>query len=953
MRLPLRALLAISLAAAPAAAQNASKKPITQDTYDLWRTISGTAISADGKWVAYTQSPVVGNGELVVRATTGSAEFRAPRGYTGREQLMPSADSASIFNPAAPVFSGDGRFVAALVYPAKDAVDKARRAKVRAADQPKTSLTIVALPQGQPTTVSRVRSFRMARNGGAWLAYLLEADSGAPVTPPARNGARPDSAEKRKDAGTVLVLRAMATGAEERIENVTLYAIDESEKWLTYAVSSKDGATDGVYARALTANAAAPAVALATAKGNYKGLTIDRKGTQVAFTTDRDDYAAKKSRYTLMHSTLPQSATVVATSAQLPAGLLVADRNGPAFTRDGSAVTFGMMTPPLDSIPADSLAEKAIYDLWNYRDDRLQPQQKLELARDRNRTFTAVYQVALKKVVPLGGDSLPQLTLSEDGKVALAVTNVPYLIEQMWAESDAGTDAWVIDATTGARRRIATKVQERAALSPNGKYVVWYSDARWWVHDVKLNKTRDLTGNIADIRFDQETWSTPSTPNPWGIGGWTTGDNRVLVYDRWDVWEMDPAGVVPARRITDGVGRQRHIAFRVVRTDLDEPTIDPAQPLLLSALNDSTKDAGFWTDRIGGSEPPQQIVMSANRYGVPLKARKAQQFVLTRQTYREFPDLYTGAALSSVNKISDANPQQGEYTWGNVQLVGWRTLDNVPMRGLLYTPENFDASKQYPMIVYYYEEHTNDLNAYVAPGGRNTVNPTSYTSLGYLVFMPDIHYVPGYPGPSAYRTIIPGVQALIAKGFVNPKQLGITGQSWGGYQTAYIATQTSMFAAAVPNATVANMTSAYGGIRWETGLARAFQYEKSQSRLGCSIWQCRDRYIENSPLFFADRVTTPLLFMANDADGAVPWYQGIEFFVALRRLGKEAYMVSYNGDAHNPTKRANQKDIDRKMQEFFAHHLLGAPAPEWMTRGIPNIQKGRDQVHMAGDSDTP
>ena len=969
-------LTALLATASSAAAQPAAKKPITQDSYDLWRTIGGTTLSPDGAWVAYTLSPVVGNGELIVRATAGIAEHRIPRGYTGREQLAPSADSASIFNPAAPVFSGDGKTVAALTYPRKDAVDKGRRAKLRAADQPKTSLAIMALPSGTVTTVPRTRSFRMAKNGGAWMAYLLEADSGTPATPPAR-AARPDSAdknaptEKKKDPGTMLVLRALATGAEERIENVTLYAIDESEHWLTYAVSSKDGATDGVYVRALSANTAAPAVAIATGKGNYKGLTLDRKGTQLAFTSDRDDYAAAKPKYALLHSTLgalpgttrgaqsgatsttPQPAQVVATSAALPAGLLVADRGGPAFTRDGSALTFGMMTPPLDSIPADSLAEKANYDLWNYRDDRLQPQQKLELARDRNRTFAAVYQPATRRVVALGGDSLPQVQVSDDGKVALAVTDVPYRIEEMWAQNEAGTDVWIIDATTGARRRVATKIPFRATLSPGGRYVLWFDQKRWWAHDVKANRTRDLTGAIADVRFDEETWSTPTVPEPWGTGGWTTLDQRVLLYDRWDVWEVDPAGVAAAKRLTDGVGRERHLQFRVVRLDLDEPAHDPAKPLLLSALDDSTKDAGFWTDKVGVTEPPRQIVMGANRWGTPLKARNAQQLVVTRQDYRTFPDLHTGTSLDQLTRLSDANPQQAEYPWGNVQLVSWRSSDNVPLRGLLYTPEGFDPKRQYPMLVYFYETHTNDLHAYVAPGGRNTINPTSYTALGYLVFMPDIHYIDGYPGPSALKSIVPGVQALIAKGFVNPKQVGITGQSWGGYQTAYIVTQTSLFSAAVPNATVANMTSAYGGIRWETGLARAFQYEKSQSRLGCSLWQCRDRYIENSPLFSADRITTPLLFMANDADGAVPWYQGIEFFVALRRLGKEAYMVSYNGDAHNPTKRANQKDIDRKMQEFFAHHLLGAPAPAWMIKGIPNIQKGRDQVHMAGDDDTP
>ncbi|MBI2797091.1 MAG: S9 family peptidase [Gemmatimonadetes bacterium] len=950
----LRGLAALPLFSVPVLSQAQGKRPITQDTYDRWHTIGGTTVSPDGKWVAYTLSPVVGNGELVVRSTQGTAEYRVPRGYTGRAQLQPAADSAAQFTPAAPVFSGDSKFVAVLAYPDRDAMDQARRSRLRAELQPKAGLAIVGLADGKVGTVPRVKSFRLARDGGAWLAYLLEGDSVAAPAPP-RRSAGADSTERRKDAGTTLVLRALATGGEERIADVIGYTIDDGEKWLAYAVSSKSGDTDGAFVRALSASAAAPAVALAAGKGNYKGLAIDRKGTQVAFVTDRDDYAARRPKYALWHASLGARpvAQAVVNAAQLPSGLVVADRGGPAFTREGTAITFGMAPPAQDSIPADSLAEKAVYDLWHWKDGKLQPQQKVELARDRNRTFTAVWQVATRTLVPLGGDSLPQVQVSADGRTALAVTAVPYEIEQMWAESDAGTDVWLLDATTGARRKVASKVPFRAQLSPGGKYVLWYDDHRWFAHDVKAARTRDLTGAIPGVRFDQETWDTPSLPNPWGSGGWSTHDARVLVYDRYDVWELDPAGVVPPRRLTDGTGRERHTILRVVRTDLDEPSLDASQPLLLSAIDDSTKHAGFWTDRIGGTAPPVPIVMSPNRWGTPLKARKAGQFVVTRQSYREFPDLYTGERLDALARISEANPQQGEYPRGDVQLVRWLSADGVPLRGLLYTPEGFDSTRTYPMLVYFYEEHSNDLFAHVTPTGRNLINPLVYNSLGYLVFMPDIHYIEGYPGPSAVKSIVPGVQSLIARGFVDPRRLGIGGQSWGGYQTAYLVTQTNMFAAAVPNATVANMTSAYGGIRWGSGLARSFQYEKSQSRIGCSIWTCRDRFIENSPLFFADRIKTPLLFMANDNDGAVPWYQGIEFFVALRRLGKEAYMVTYNGDEHNPTKRANQKDIDRKMQDFFGHHLLGQPAPGWMRKGIPMLVKGRDQVRMATDSVTP
>jgi dipeptidyl aminopeptidase/acylaminoacyl peptidase len=279
-----------------------------------------------------------------------------------------------------------------------------------------------------------------------------------------------------------------------------------------------------------------------------------------------------------------------------------------------------------------------------------------------------------------------------------------------------------------------------------------------------------------------------------------------------------------------------------------------------------------------------------------------------------------------------------------VELVSWKSGDGPMLQGLLYKPENFDSTKKHPMVVYFYESLSDNLHQYHAPSGRNVINPAVYASNGYLVFFPDIHYTDGFPGRSAMQSIVPGVQALIARGFVDDKAVGIGGQSWGGYQSAYIITQTPMFRAAFLGAPVANMTSAYGGIRWESGNSRAGQYEHGQSRIGKSLWDAPFRYIENSPLFYMDKVRTPMLIMSNDADGAVPWYQGIEMYVAARRFGKEAYLLNYNGDGHNPRKRANQLDVDRRMQQFFAHHLRGEPMPDWMKAGIPFLQKGRDQL---------
>jgi dipeptidyl aminopeptidase/acylaminoacyl peptidase len=331
-------------------------------------------------------------------------------------------------------------------------------------------------------------------------------------------------------------------------------------------------------------------------------------------------------------------------------------------------------------------------------------------------------------------------------------------------------------------------------------------------------------------------------------------------------------------------------------------------------------------------------------WGTPLKAKNADQYLVTKGTFVDFPNLYAGPRLTSLAKISDANPQQKDYNWGTVELVHWVSNDGFEQKGLLYKPENFDPTKKYPMISYFYEQLSNGLHSYVPPNGRNVINPTHYVSNGYLVFEPDIHYEVGYPGPSAMKSVIPGVQMLVGRGYVDVKHMGLQGQSWGGYQTLYMITQTQMFAAAMAGAPVVNMTSAYGGIRWGSGVARAFQYEKTQSRIGGSIWEYPTRYIENSPLFWLDKVTTPLFIMNNDADDAVPWYQGIETFVGMRRLGKEVYFIDYNNDVHNPASRANQKDIAMRMQQFFDNKLKGAPAPDWMVHGIPYRDKGRDQL---------
>ncbi len=959
------------IVAASSAAAQATKRSLTPADWDHWRSTTGTAMSQDGKWVAYSLTPQVGDGDFVVRSTTGGTEYRVPRGFIGRPNMTPGFTGGRGGGgggggvPAGRI-AADSRFAAVLTYAPMTAFDSARRSGRggRPGPQPKAKLAIVDLGTGNVTLIADVRGFEMPAQAGGWIAYQIDTgdstaaeggasgeNAGGPGGRGGRGGGGAPAAEagpngRRKPPGSTVVLRNLATGAETRIDSVTTYAFDDSAKWLGYVVSTRGGEGDGVFVRVPGKDTS---IALMAGKGDYRDFAFDRAGSQVAFTTDRDDFSAREPKFTLYYASLKDAKPVpVATAGSVGRGLLVADYGRVAFSRSGTAIEFGVAPPRLDTVPHDSLYDKAIFDLWAWNDPHIMPQQKVDAARDRNRTFVALYQIASRKLVQLTDDSVPNATVSEDARAAMATSDVPYAIPAMWGEG--GSDVYAVDAATGRRSLVKKDLRgSRPALSPGGRFITYMDDGHWFAYDIAAGHTTDLTGSLKGDRFDDELDDHPDIAPAYGIGGWTTGDRSVLLYDRYDVWEVDPTGARGPVVATDSVGRREHLIFRVVDLEREDPFIDPRQPVLLSALNEDTKAGGFYWLRLGARRAPEKIVMADADFGIPLQAKHAGQLVVTRGTFEEFPDLYTGSDLTHLARISDANPQQKDFNWGTAELVHWISADGIPLSGILYKPENFDPARKYPMITYYYERLSDNLYHYVPPGGRNVINPTHYVSNGYLIFEPDIPYEIGYPGPSAMKAVIPGVEMLVARGYVDLNALGLQGHSWGGYQTAYMITQTHMFKAAMAGAPVADMFSSYGGIRWQTGINRSFQYEHTQSRIGGSIWEYPLRYVENSPLFWADKITTPLLMMANDGDGSVPWYQGIEMYVALRRLGKEVYLIDYNGDEHNPTKRANQMDIAMRMQQFFDYHLRGFPEPDWMIHGIPYLQKGRDQLgHPAG-----
>jgi acetyl esterase/lipase len=571
--------------------------------------------------------------------------------------------------------------------------------------------------------------------------------------------------------------------------------------------------------------------------------------------------------------------------------------------------------------------------------------QKLQLQRERRRSYLAVAHLGDGRVVQLGAPDVPEVTVGVHGTadIALGTSELPYRQMISWDSPDY-RDVYLVDVRTGDRELILERTQARPTVSPEGRYLTWYDNVteEWLARNIESGRTVTLTDGIPYPLYDEQH-DTPSPPRAYGSAGWTTGDQLFLINDRYDIWATDPTGRTAPRRITEGRGRDERVTFRFIELDADADAIDPSAPLLLSAFHRDTKDAGFYRDRVAGGEEPQRLLFMARRFGRPRKADDADVLVFTRSSVEEFPNLWVSDLdFRRPRKVSDANPQQHEYRWATVELVEWLSADGTPLQGLLYKPEGFDATRKYPLMVNFYERDSDNLHVHHPPiPHRSVVRPTFYASRGYVVFMPDVVYEIGYPGESALDAVVPGVLHLIDQGFIDEDRIGVQGHSWGGYQIAYLVTKTNLFRAAAAGAVVSNMTSAYGGIRWGSGMSRMFQYERTQSRIGATLWEAPMRYIENSPLFWADKVETPLLMMHNDADGAVPWYQGIEYFVALRRLNKPVWMVNYNDEPHWPVTYHEKRDWNIRMQQFFDHFLKDAPAPIWLERGIPATEKGR------------
>ena len=935
------------------------QRPIELADIMAWKGINATALSENGEWFGYRIGPSEGDSEVVIRQTKGDKEYKFSIGEVPAPPILfgpPDPSTLSVAGPAV-AFSSVGKYAAFTMYPSRS--EAAQLKKQRKPIQSKVG--IVNLASGEKIEVAKVRRFAFSGEAGGWIAlhkYGPEAPSGAAPAggspaggspgggPPASGG--PNATREERPKGSDLILRELASAQEINIGNVADFAFDKKGRYMAWTIDAQDRAGNGVAIRDMESGAIRP---LDTDdKAVYSRLAWTEEGNGLAALKGIEDKAYEDKLYSVLgfkeFGPAGAQKTIFNPSGfdGFPVGMTVSPNRTPSWTKDLSALLFGIYKPKKKERPqgerVDAQASDASSDekvdlvLWHWKDKRLQSMQQVQENQDKNYSYLAIYRPAEKKFIRLADDQMRQVTPAPEQKYAIGRSEDPYeLMSHLDGRSFA--DISVINLQTGERKLALTKSRWTMGSSPTGTHFVYYNDGQYYAYDMTSGQSVNLTKSVSTSFIDAENDVNVVKP-PTPFVGWSKDGKYVLLSDNWDIWQV-PVGGGGAINLTVN-GRSDQIRYRrPAILDPDQRGFDLSKPLYLDVYSEWTKKDG-----IGMIEPAKpgvkRLTWEEASYGGVIKAKKADVYLYTRQTYKDPPDYYaTDATLMNGKRITNLAEGQDKFLWSSgTILVNYTSAKGDKLQGALHLPANYEKGKAYPTLVYFYEKMSQTAYQYSRPSA-NGFNPSVYTSNGYAVFNPDITYKLNDPGMSAVWCMVPAVKAAIATGVVDPKRIGIHGHSWGGYQTAFIITQTDMFAAAIAGAPLTDMISMYGLIYKNSGVTNGQIFESSQGRFTSGPWENWEAYTRNSPVAFAQNVKTPLIILHNDKDGAVDFTQGVEYYNTLRRLQKPVVLLEYIGENHGLAKRANQKDYTVRMKEFFDHYLMGKPMPRWYEEGVQRL----------------
>ena len=922
-----RALLLLSclLSAMPAAAQE--KPTLTPADYGRWEALTAQPqpLSADGRWLVYG-----------IGRTDGQRELRLAN-------LQTFATTTRAFGER-PAFSADSQWLADLV-----GMSEADEASLKKAKKPvHKSLRLTRLATGETTTIDGIESFAFSASGShlAMRRYPPQAD----------DAAKPNEWGDEPPSSAALIIRTLATGVDLSIGQVSQFAWQSKGSLLAIAVAADGGTGNGVQ---LYDGASGRLRVLDSSSSIYSGL---------AWRKDADDLAVLRSvsapsrgglsntllTWTGLAAAETRRDYVPADDAAFPAGMRVMSSRPPSWSDDGAYVFIGLRTwaeLPAEQ-PAGSDDERPAVDVWHPRDAIVMPKQKLDARDERRKSLLAAWHVADGRLRPIA-KSLAEIVTPIKGRAeALVVDTAPYAMARSIGRPAA--DFAVADLRSGARRALKAKIDDREAeVSPRGRYLLYLLDDHYWTIDLESGAQVNLTGKVASTFIDRESDATVAQKPPFGVAGWTEGDASVLLYDRFDIWELraDGSGAV---RLTNGAAeevRHRYLPLDAApnrpgsRQAREAVAIDRGAPIYLSLFGERSKKSGFARLRLDGPRPAvERLAWDDHRADRLVKAADADVYAYIVQSFTDSPDYFvsTGAdaaRLASPRQVSTTNSFMSNYAWGRTELIDYRSARGQRLQGALRYPANYQPGRRYPMVVYMYEKRSDGLHNFSVPSEREYYNIAAFTQHGYFLFEPDIVFRPREPGLSVVECVLPAVQEVVKKGFADAAKVGIIGHSWGGFDTVYLATHTTAFAAGVAGAPITDLISNYGNHHWSSGIAETDHIETGQQRMAVPLYEDLQAYIRNSAVFGASTMRTPLMVEVGDDDGTVHWHQGVELYNIARRAGKQVVLVVYAGEDHGLRKKANQVDYQRRIFQWFDHYLKGQPAPAWITEGAPYVKR--------------
>lgn len=919
---------AVVLATIPVHAQEALQ---FNDVFDF-KYAKSQQLSENGKILALSATPYRGNAQgQVYNLVNNDLLSQVPMGTK-------------------PVINKNASWVAFTVKPN---LLKSESASKKEKKQLKNSLTLINANTAEKFEFENIKDFKLS-DDGLWLAYRLDEKSDDKKTDKESDKKEKPSDKKKdksvikadkKDTSYNLVIVSLKDQSSHTLNNILTYGFSHASQQMLVSKVVKDGVKNQISLIDLAKDYNA------TSLMSEPGIVASKiswhpEQASVAFTAGNyinDDKRRREYQLYIWHDKQGELAKVNTPKENWFIGK-TADIS---WSETGERLYFKTRPELAKKIEkkkyktAEDLTDYAtIRDqkglkVWHNNDAEIKPREQITWNKDnKNRHFQAVYHLSTKQSIQLATPDMNDVNLHKEKLALLGESNNKHLERIMYEGFFA--DYYAVDVNTGKRKEILSDTRTRPTLSPKGGFAAYFDKGHVQLKNMKTAKLSNLTQAIRSS-FADDQHDYPTDVPGYGFAGWMSDGSAVLVYDKYDIWAFDTSSL-KATRLTDGA--KSNTRYRVIKLDKTTVGFKKGDTVFVKAINLQDKQTEIAKLNLSDNSLTK-VLTGQSRFDLIKKAKHADKLLFTQQSYHQFPDIWqTDANFKNKQQVTKLNPQMKNFDWAQKpELVSYKGWDGEDLQGVLIKPAGYKKGDKLPVVIYFYRYMSQRMYDFPKMELNHRPNFPMFTSNGYAIFLPDIRFEVGHPGRSSTKTMINAAQKLIDLGIADPDKIGLQGHSWAGYQSAFMVTQTDMFKAVVSGAPVSNMTSAYSGIRLKSGLARQFQYETGQSRIGKNLFEAPELYIENSPVFFADKVNTPIMIMFGDKDGAVPWQEGIQYYLALRRAGKDAIFLQYEGEPHHLKKFPNQVDFSIRMMEYFDHHLKGKPAPVWMQKGEAFIEE--------------